>query len=199
MKKFIYALCVFSLLLSITSCSENKTNYSNQTLVGKVIAVDGTKITVQLGEFANPDAPPHGLPSNNSGDAQANGINVPPQQPSGESMAPPNAPSGAQSDGIGTPSDMPNKGAENLPSDMKEPPQANSSDGQMPMKGVPQQGMFKAGNETAVFDLSNSKITVESESGSTSAKLDDIAVGDIIELIVGENNEVTSIVLRFTE
>ena len=57
MKRIVTILCVAALLFSLTACSESNSDaeseadYSNQTLTGQVTAIDGTKVTLLLGEI----------------------------------------------------------------------------------------------------------------------------------------------------
>lgn len=67
------------------------TTYAGQTLTGRVTAMDGTAVTLALGELSEDAAPAGGASSDN--DSQQ-----PPEMPSGDS--------GSQSDG-GTPPEMP--------------------------------------------------------------------------------------------
>lgn len=99
------------------------TTYAGQTLTGRVTAMDGTAVTLALGELSEDAAPAGGassdndsqqppeMPSGDSGSSQPSG--TPPEKPgggsSGDSQQSPEKPegeSGSQSDG-GTPPEMP--------------------------------------------------------------------------------------------
>ncbi len=126
MKKILSAVCATALILSITACgSSAKTDYSGETVSGKVTSVDGSTVTLQLGELTESDdngqggqGQPPEMPSGDSPDAQnsdnTNGSTgaggTPPEKPSGDSSSdsssqssdsktPPAKPSGDSSTG----------------------------------------------------------------------------------------------------
>lgn len=61
MKKSISLICAFAMVLTMSGCQSKaadgsaSTNYSNSTITGKVTAIDGTSVTLQLGEMAGMD------------------------------------------------------------------------------------------------------------------------------------------------
>lgn len=62
MKKLFSALLAAALLFAFTSCgasgvSNTAADYSNSTQTGEVTAMDGTKVTVQLGELTENEVP----------------------------------------------------------------------------------------------------------------------------------------------
>lgn len=57
MKRITALLCIASMTVLMTACAEKGTDYSNQTLTGKVTAVDGTKVTMRLGELSEQETP----------------------------------------------------------------------------------------------------------------------------------------------
>ena len=68
MKKLLSILCAAALTLSLAACGSSATeNYAGQTLTGQVTAIDGSAVTLQLGELAeDTNTPPDG-----GSDAQA--------------------------------------------------------------------------------------------------------------------------------
>ena len=52
MKRITAVLCALAMLLTLAACTKKNTDYSNQTLIGKVISIDGTNVTMQLGELS---------------------------------------------------------------------------------------------------------------------------------------------------
>ncbi len=111
MKKIFIVLSILFLSLSLVACSSTK--YDSGTYVGRIDEVDGTKISITLGEIKEessgnmpPDMPsdssstsdnkPSEMPSDNGG--PNNSENTPPEKPDGEND---------MSDGNNTPPDMP--------------------------------------------------------------------------------------------
>ena len=91
-KKLMALLCAAAMTVSLAACGAGTdTTYAGQTLTGRVTAMDGTAVTLALGELPEDAAPAGGAPSDN--DSQQ-----PPEKPEGES--------GSQPDG-GTPPEMP--------------------------------------------------------------------------------------------
>lgn len=91
-KKLMALLCAAAMTVSLAACGAGTdTTYAGQTLTGRVTAMDGTAVTLALGELSEDAAPADGASSDN--DSQQ-----PPEMPSGDS--------GSQSDG-GTPPEMP--------------------------------------------------------------------------------------------
>ena len=210
MKRTIAILCSAAITLSMmTACSNsNETasvssaDYSGQTITGQVTSIDGTSITLQLGEWTE-----------NSGGAPDG--QTPPEQTdtgSGET-APPEKPDGEQStdSGGGTPPEKPSSG-----SDTAEPPekpdeqQAESGSGEqasdeqtppdMPNGGgAPSSGSFTAGEDSAAFDFSDASVQVESGAETADGSLDDISVNAIVVAEIGDDNKVTSVTVKSTQ
>ena len=75
MKKFIAILCAAAMVLTLAACgAKRNTEYAGQTVTGKVTAIDGTSVTVALGESSGSGAP-------SGGDGQQ-----PPEMPDGSSQ-----------------------------------------------------------------------------------------------------------------
>lgn len=126
MKRITALLCIASMTVLMTACAEKGTDYSNQTITGKVTAVDGTKVTMQLGELSEQEIPQKEeaaegsqgatLAAKGEGNGESDGQS-PPEMPSGEAPtdnaeggAPPEKPSG---DGESqTPPEMPSGNGE---------------------------------------------------------------------------------------
>ncbi len=79
MKKLTSFICVFALVLSLTGC-QGKTSDKISTLTGKVTAIDGTTVTLQLGELTEGKAP-------DSGQSNKEDAGTPPEKPNGEQNA----------------------------------------------------------------------------------------------------------------
>ena len=186
MKKLLSILCAAALTLSLAACGSTTEDYSGQTLTGQVTAIDGSAVTLQLGELTEDTNTPPDLPSGSS-DAQTppdggSDANTPPEKPDdasgSDTQAPPDggsAPNGqppakpddASGDANGTPPDMPSGDA---PS------------------GGPGGSSFTAGDETVTLDFSAAEIT---ENGET-VTLSDLSEGDVVTVTVGSGTAVTT-------
>ena len=79
-KKFLSLLCAAAMVFSLAACgTKTDTTYAGQTLTGRVTAIDGTSVTLALGELTENSAPSGGAPSGDSDSQQ------PPEMPSGDS------------------------------------------------------------------------------------------------------------------
>ena len=178
MKRMISLCCAGLMVVSLAACgSQNAASSSTSTpqvtsaVVGKITALDGTTVTLQLGELTEnqPGDPPSQDGAQPSGD-NADGDNN--TQGTGDSSSSTDAQNGSS-----TP-----------PSGQNAPP----SDGQ----GTAPDSTFTTGEETTTVDLSGAAVTKESQSGTTDASLSDLAVGDVIEVTMGEDNTATAVVIK---
>ncbi len=177
MKKLVALFSVAALTLSLMACgtTEKETantgvDYSNTTITGKVLSLEGTTATLQLGELGEGEMT---LPEGMDPDLA-------------------NMPSG------GRPSDMPQgERPDNMPE--REAPEGGDFSGMgggFPnMGGAMTQ--FIAGEETATLNLEGASISIESMEGTTQATIADIMVDDVLVIEVGANNAVTSITVKF--
>ena len=176
MKKLIAILCAAALTLSLAACGSTAEDYVGQTLTGQVTAIDGSAVTLQLGELTeDANTPPDG-----SSDAQTppdggSDANTPPEKPGdasgSDTQAPPDsgsAPSGQAADGgsgTSTPPEKPDDASGDAPG-----------------------GSFTAGDETVTLDFSSAEIT---ENGET-VTLSDLSEGDVVTVTVGSGTAVTA-------
>lgn len=85
-KKIRSLFCAAALTLSLAACgSKSTTDYSGQTVTGEITDIDGTAVTMQLGELSA-----GGMPSHDVSDSSDSG--QPPEKPDGE--APSGTPGG---------------------------------------------------------------------------------------------------------
>ena len=78
-KKVFFILCAAALMLSLVACGKETTeNGSGQTLTGQVTAIDGSNVTLQLGELSQERQAPQEKPNGGTSD----GGNTPPEMPS---------------------------------------------------------------------------------------------------------------------
>ena len=178
MKRMISLCCAGLMAFSLAACgSQNAASSSTSTpqvtsaVVGKITALDGTTVTLQLGELT--ENQPGDPPSQDS------------TQPSGDNA---DGDNNTQGTGDSSSSTDAQTGSSTPPSGQNAPP----SDGQGPAPG----STFTTGEETTTVDLSGAAITRESQSGTTDASLSDLAVGDVIEVTMGEDNTATAVVIK---
>ena len=107
---------------------------------------------------------------NADGNSSTSSTQTPPEQPEGDNNTQGTGDSSSSTD------------AQNAP----------PSDGQGPAPD----STFTTGEETTTVDLSGAAVTKESQSGTTDASLSDLAVGDVIEVTMGEDNTATAVVIK---
>lgn len=208
MKRVVSFLCIAALLIcSLTACSGNEqagTDYSGQTLTGKVVAVDGTLVAVQLGELSDaeggvPAQMPDDTEPEPSDDGSSNG------RPAAEAGTPPDKPEdeGGVKSGE-TPPELPEgetsgmahaSGNGGTPPDMSEEPQGGGMM-QMPDGGMGMSDGFTASGETAIVNISGAAILLETTSGGeerSQGSMDDIAVGAVLSIEVDSKNAVSTV------
>ena len=179
-KKFLSLLCAAAMVFSLAACgTKTDTTYAGQTLTGRVTAIDGTSVTLALGELTEDAAPSGGAPSGDSDSQQ------PPEMPSGDSESsqptgtPPEKPDGGSSDESGQqPPEKPEEGGSQ--SDGSTPPEMPDS-----MTG----SSFTESGETLTADISKASITKDGESVSAS----DVAVGDILTVTFDSKGVVSTV------
>ena len=184
MKRMISLCCAGLMAFSLAACgSQNAASSSTSTpqvtsaVVGKITALDGTTVTLQLGELT--ENQPGGPPSQDG--AQLSGDNADGDSSTSSTQTPPEKTEG-DNNTQGTGDGSSSTDAQN------DPP----SDGQGSAPG----STFTAGEETTTVDLSGATVTKESQSGTTDASLSDLAVGDVIEVTMGEDNTATAVVIK---
>ena len=190
-RQWISLLCAAALALSLAACSSTSTeDYAGQTLTGQVTAIDGSSVTLQLGELeeqqadANAPTPPQDsqapadLPeAPHDGSAPAAPDQTPPESGSGSDLsAPPAKPdsdSSNSSAGSQTPPDAPSgqPGSGETPPDL---PAGGSS--------------FTAGEERVTLDFSAAALTENGEQVDLSA----LSEGDVVTVAVGSGSAVSS-------
>ena len=180
-KKFLSLLCAAAMVFSLAACgTKTDTTYAGQTLTGRVTAIDGTSVTLALGELTENSAPSGGAPSGDSDSQQ------PPEMPSGDSESsqpsgtPPEKPDGGSSDESGQqPPEKPEEGGSQ--SDGSTPPEMPDS-----MTGG---SSFTESGETLTADISKASITKDGESVSAS----DVAVDDILTVTFDSKGVVSTV------
>ncbi len=232
MNKVISFLCIAALIIcSLTACSDTAsqgtaqsgTDYSGQTLTGKIVAVDGTLVAIQLGELSGgtdgatsemPEGDTDGAaPEMPEGDADSAAPEMPegdadsaaPEMPDGDAdSAAPEMPEGGTDSAApempegGTDSaapEMPEGGADGAAPEM---PEGQQDGGMMQTPGgqMESSDAFTANGETAILDISGATILLESASDSgdsSEGSMDDITVGAVTSIEVDSNNAVSTV------
>ena len=168
-RKTCSILCAAALALSLTACGNTAATDSDQiteqTLTGQITAIDGSSVTLQLGELSeNAQTPPEMPDSGNSDDNSG----TPPEMPSG-------APSGSSDDQSGqTPPEKPD--GDSSSDNGGTPPEMPSGEAPSGMGG----SSFTAGDETTTLDFSSAELT----KNGVSITVDDLAVGNVVTATV---------------
>lgn len=152
-----------------SSAAAADADYSNSTVVGKIVSISGSKVTVQVGTLSGADAVAGATQGGQSG-----------QSGSGA----PDAVGGATQSGESGESGRGPRGQ--APSGTAPSGEAPSGAPQRPEQGAQ---TFTAGSETATFDLAAATLT--DDDGET-IKAEDLEVGDVLSLTVGADNTVTA-------
>ena len=191
-----------ALTLSLAACGSKTSDYSGQTITGEITDIDGTAVTMQLGELSA-----GGMPSHDVSDSSDSG-QTPPDKPDGETQSgnsssedhassdssqPPAKPDSQSGSTDSQPPEMPSgqDSSSNSQSgdSVSQPPE--KPDGEAPSGSAPG-GMggssFTAGEESVTLDFANAEITKNDES----IDLSDLAEGDILTVEVGSNNTAAS-------
>ena len=195
MKKFIAILCAAAMVLTLAACgAKRNTEYAGQTVTGKVTAIDGTSVTLALGESSGSGAPSGGdgqqPPEMPDGSSQTDGqpTGMPPEKPDGSDdsgqsggQEPPAKPDGDSSQQpTGTPPEKPDGDSD----------QQGGTPPEMP-DGSSQQGGFTESGETVTVDISKATVTKNGESASAS----DLAAGDVVQVTFDKKGVATAVVI----
>ncbi len=79
-KRMTAILCAAAMMLSLTACSEKAADYGGKTITGQVTAVDGSQVTLQIGELNEPE---RNAQSEMPQPAQSGNSQIPPNKPDG--------------------------------------------------------------------------------------------------------------------
>ena len=162
-KKILSLFCAAALTLSLAACgSKSTTDYSGQTVTGEISDIDGTAVTVQLGELSE-----GGMPSHDVSDS-SDSVQTLPDKPGGETQSGNSSEDHASSDS----SQPPAKPDSQSGSTDSQPPEMPSGSAPGGMGG----SSFTAGEESVTLDFADAEITKNDES----IELSDLAKGDIL-------------------
>lgn len=187
-KKIRSLFCAAALTLSLAACGSKTSDYSGQTITGEITDIDGTAVTMQLGELSE-----GGMPSHDVSDSSDSG-QTPPDKLDGETQSGNSSSEDHASSDSSQPPAKPNSQSGDSGSQPPEKPDGQSSDtqssdsgSQPPEKpdgeassGSAPGGMggssFTAGEESVTLDFADAEITKNDES----IELSDLAKGDIL-------------------
>lgn len=170
MKRTLAVICAALLVLSLSACGQRVPDYALGTVWGEIAEINGTKVTLTLGEISGDggasggDFTPPDMPDGSAG-------GTPPEKPDGES--------GGQPGGGETPPDLPGgAGDGNAPS----MPGGGDDKGNSEMR---QNVGFTAGGITLTVDLDGVEITENRNTVGVS----DLAAGKVLCVRFGEDGK----------
>ena len=185
-KKIRSLFCAAALTLSLAACGSKTSDYSGQTITGEITDIDGTAVTMQLGELSA-----GGMPSHDVSDSSDSG-QTPPDKLDGETQSGNSSSEDHASSDSSQPPESQSGSTDSQPPEMPSGQDSSSNsqsgdsgsqppekpDGEAP-SGTPG-GMggssFTAGEESVTLDFANAEITKNDES----IELSDLAEGDIL-------------------
>lgn len=235
-KRSIAALSAAAMAFSMAACGQTQasestdesasTDYSGQTVVAQVTAIEGTTVTLQVGELTEEEmdgqAPGGGdgstgeggtvpeKPEGESDDASASGDSddTDTASTSGDSDdadtastsdSSDSAPEKPDGDNGGTPPEKPD--GDDSGSAPEKPDGDDGDAPQMPegdggMGGSMTRETFTAGDETVTFDLADADVELESGMETVEATIEDIEVDDILEIVVSNDNTIELVTVK---
>lgn len=209
-KRMTAILCAAAMMVSLTACSEKSADYGGRTVTGQVTAVDGSQVTLQIGELSEPerntqnempqpaqsgnsqtppDKPDGGMPQGGQTppDSLSDNGQPPLEQPDGEKPQGNQAQPGSLSANGQAPPDKPDdKNSDGMPSDENRMP----SDGNMPASN------FTAGEESITVDLDGAAIQIERGMEILDGTMEDITENAILVVELDEKNAVKSVMVK---
>ena len=175
MKKLVSILCAGAMLLSLAACgAEADTTYAGQTITGKVTALEGTSVTLALGELTEDAAP------------------------GGDSQQPPEMPSDGQTGDqpTGTPPEKPERTSGDNQSGQQPPEMPENSENGQPdgtPPDMPEGGMggssFTESGETLTIDITNAAIVKNGETISST----ELAVDDVVQVTFDDSGSAATV------
>ena len=186
-KKIRSLFCAAALTLSLAACGSKTSDCSGQTITGEITDIDGTAVTMQLGELSAGGMPSHDVsgssdsgqtpPDKLDGETQS-GNSSSEDHASSDSSQPPAKPDSQSGSTDSQPPEKPDGQSSDTQSSDSNSQPPEKPDGEAP-SGTPG-GMggssFTAGEESVTLDFANAEITKNDES----IELSDLAEGDIL-------------------
>ena len=166
-KKIRSLFCAAALTLSLAACGSKTSDCSGQTITGEITDIDGTAVTMQLGELSAGGMPSHDV-SGSSDSGQ-----TPPDKPDGEAQSGNSSSQDHASSDSSQPPAKPNSQSGDSGSQPPEKPDGEAPSG---TPGGMGSSSFTAGEESVTLDFANAEITKNDES----IELSDLAESDIL-------------------
>ena len=179
-KKIRSLFCAAALTLSLAACGSKTSDCSGQTITGEITDIDGTAVTMQLGELSA-----GGMPSHDVSDSSDSG-QTPPDKLDGETQSGNSSSEDHASSDSSQPPAKPNSQSGDSGNQPPEKPDGEAPSGSAP--GGIGGSSFTAGEESVTLDFANAEITKNDES----IELSDLAEGDILTVEIGSNNTAAS-------
>ncbi len=175
MKKLVSILCAGAMLLSLAACgAKADTTYAGQTITGKVTSLEGTSVTLALGELTEDAAP------------------------GGDSQQPPEMPSDGQTGDqpTGTPPEKPEGTSDDNQSSQQPPEMPENSENGQPdgtPPDMPEGGMggssFTESGETLTIDITDAAIVKNGETISST----ELAVDDVVQVTFDDSGSAATV------
>ena len=173
------ALCLFGCSAKTASGTSGK-DYSNTTVTGKVSAVEGTSVTLLLGEISR----------GKGGGTAPSGDNKSGKKTSDASVSPTAVTTAAAETAL-TASTL--ASAESSAAPGSTAPSGENAKGGAP--GGRGGETFTAGEDSITINVSSS-VAVTLEKDKSTGSISDIAVGDIVEVTFGDSSAVKSVAVK---
>lgn len=165
-KKIRSLFCAAALTLSLAACGSKTSDYSGQTITGEITDINGTAVTMQLGELSE-----GGMPSHDVSDSSDSG-QTPPDKPDGEAQSGSSSQDHASSDSSQPPAKPDSQSGDSG----SQPPEKPDGEAPSGTPGGMGSSSFTAGEESVTLDFANAEITKNDES----IELSDLTEGDIL-------------------
>ena len=173
-KKIRSLFCAAALTLSLAACGSKTSDCSGQTITGEITDIDGTAVTMQLGELSA-----GGMPSHDVSDSSDSG-QTPPDKPDGETQSGNSSSQDHASSDSSQPPAKPDSQSGSTDSQSgdsgSQPPEKPDGEAPSGTPGGMGSSSFTAGEESVTLDFANAEITKNDES----IELSDLAEGDIL-------------------
>ena len=174
-RQWISLLCAAALALSLAACSSTSTeDYAGQTLTGQVTAIDGSSVTLQLGELEEQQADANAPTPPQDGQAPADLPEAPQDgsAPAAPDQTPPESGSGSDLSAPPAKPDSDSSNSSNSSAGSQTPPDAPSGQpgsGETPPDLPAGGSSFTAGEERVTLDFSAAALTENGEQVDLSA------------------------------
>ena len=176
-KRIASLTCAAALLASLAACgtsaSSGSTSAASSEVVGQILAIDGSTVTLQLGTLSENSAP-QGTPPEKPDDSTADSGTT--------AQTPPEKPDNNSSDAA-----APSGDAQTPDGNGQTPPEMPDGNGSAP-SGMPGGSSFTAGDENMTLDLSSASLSKNGES----ITVEDLAVDDILTVTLNADGSAAS-------